>query len=442
MRRLTRWMTGAMAVAMLAPAASSAQEARPRVVALTGGNVVDIDTGRTTPDATVLIEGERIVAVGPAASVPVPAGAKMVPMAGRWLAPGLMNMHVHFGLKLPGAAGAELVNETDGAQALRMADNARRSLLAGVTTVRLTAEDRGLDFQLRRAINAGQAVGPRIESAGELIVPTGGHGSLEADGPAEFSKVVREQIKRGASWIKIAISGGISDTHGAIGAAPMTDAELSTVLDVAKRNGVKVTAHNGSSVAAMQALKFGIDCFEHGYHLNDQVLAEMKKQGTWLVPTIVVSQPGAYEFYRKIGSPPWYLDRVASVGKDHWAVLQKAIRLGVNVALGTDQFPYEPNSGTTATVHEAELYVKAGMTPLAALQAATIQPARMLGLDKQVGRIAPGQYADIVALDADPVQDIGALRSLDFVMKGGIVYRDDDNPAAIDRIDPQTGKVS
>lgn len=426
------WRTALAALAAVSATAVAAQEATP-VTALVGGNVVDIDTGATTRDAVVLVQGERILRVGPAASVPVPAGAKVVPMAGKWLVPGLMNMHVHFGLKLPGAEGNALINETDGEEALRMADNARRSLLAGVTTVRLTAEDHGIDFMLKRAIAKGQAVGPRIESAGELIVPTGGHGSLEADGPAEFSKVAREQIKRGASWIKIAISGGISDTHGSISAAPMTDAELSTIIDVAHRNGVKVTAHNGSSEAALQALKFGIDCFEHGYHLNDEVLIKMKAQGVWLVPTMVVSQPGAYEFYRKIGSPSWYLDRVASTGKDHWAMLQKAIRMGINVALGTDQFPFEPNDGTTATVAEAELYQKAGMTPLAALQAATIRPAKMLGLDADVGRIKAGQYADIVAVDADPTKDISALRTLDFVMKGGAIYRDDDHPETIAR---------
>lgn len=426
------WRTALAALAAVSGTAVAAQEATP-VTALVGGNVVDIDTGATTRDAVVLVQGERILRVGPAASVPVPAGAKVVPMAGKWLVPGLMNMHVHFGLKLPGAEGNALINETDGEEALRMADNARRSLLAGVTTVRLTAEDHGIDFMLKRAIAKGQAVGPRIESAGELIVPTGGHGSLEADGPAEFSKVAREQIKRGASWIKIAISGGISDTHGSISAAPMTDAELSTIIDVAHRNGVKVTAHNGSSEAALQALKFGIDCFEHGYHLNDEVLIKMKAQGVWLVPTMVVSQPGAYEFYRKIGSPSWYLDRVASTGKDHWAMLQKAIRMGINVALGTDQFPFEPNDGTTATVAEAELYQKAGMTPLAALQAATIRPAKMLGLDADVGRIKAGQYADIVAVDADPTKDISALRTLDFVMKGGAIYRDDDHPETIAR---------
>lgn len=425
--------TIALATSVALTAQAFAQVPVKAVTALVGGNVVAIDGGAPITNATVLIEGERIVQVGPSASVPVPAGARIVPMDGKWLAPGLMNMHVHFGLKLPGKSGNELLNETDAEEALRMANNARLTLQAGVTTVRLTAEDHGIDFALKRAITSGQAVGPRIESAGELIVPTGGHGFLEADGAAEFSKAARTQIKRGASWIKIAISGGISDSHGSISAAPMTDDELSTLIEVAHRNGVKVTAHNGSTEAALQALKFGIDCFEHGYHLNDEVLKQMKAKGVWLVPTMVVSQPGAYEFYKKIGSPDWYLDRVASTGKDHWAMMQKAVKMGINVALGTDQFPFEPNGGTTATVAEAELYVKAGMTSLQALQAATIQPAKMLGLDKDVGRIQAGQYADIVAMSADPTKDISALRGIGFVMKGGAIYRDDVDPARIDR---------
>jgi imidazolonepropionase-like amidohydrolase len=388
----TRWLM-ACAASLCATAAIS-QTAAPST-ALVGGTVVDIDTGKSIPDAVVIITGDRITAMGPAATVPVPEGARRVPMAGKWLMPGLMNMHVHFGLKLPGAEGDALANETDGELTLRMAANARRSLLSGVTTVRLTHTDNGNDFALKRAIAAGQARGPRIETAGELIVPTGGHGFRETDGPYGFAQAARTQIKRGASWIKIAISGGISDTHGDISAAPMTDDEMRTLIEVAHRNGVKVTAHNGSVAAAEQALRFGIDCFEHGYHLDEATLRQMKTKGVWLVPTMVVSQPGAYEFYKKIGSPPWYLERVASTGKDHWAMLQTAIRLGVNIALGTDQFPFEPNDGTTATIAEAELYVKGGMTPLQALQAGTIAPARMLGIDKDVGRIKAGQYADL-----------------------------------------------
>lgn len=411
-------------VAQQAPAPGSLPIVAP-VVALTGGTVVDVDGGPAIPNAVVLIEGERIKSIGTAAAVAVPAGATVVPMNGRWLIPGLMNMHVHFGLKLPGAAGAALADETDAQQALRMASNARLSLLAGITTVRLTGEDHGNDFALKAAIDRGEVVGPRIQTAGEIIVPTGGHGFLEADGPYALAHAARAQIKQGATWVKIAISGGIADTHGSIEAAPMTDEELSTLIEVAHRNGVKVTAHNGSTEAALQALKFGIDGFEHGYHLNEDVLRQMKAKGVWLVPTIVVSQPGAYEFYRKIGSPPWYLARVESTGRAHWAMLQKAIRLGVPVALGTDQFPFEPNGGTTATVREAELYVEAGMTPLQALQAGTTQTAKMLGMDADVGRLKTGQYADIVALDADPIKDIRALRSINFVMKGGAVVRND-----------------
>ena len=397
----------------------------PTVTALVGGTVVATDGGPEIKNATVLIAGERISQVGPAASTAVPSGAKIIPMTGKWLIPGLMNTHVHLGLKLPGAAGDSLATETDTEEVLRMAGNARLSLLSGVTTLRLVGEDHGTDFALRKAIESGQVLGPRIKTAGEVIIPTGGHGSMEADGPYGFAHVVREQIKSGADWIKIAISGGISDSHGSVSAAPMTDEEMSTLIEVAHRNGIRVTAHNGSNEAARQALRFGIDGFEHGYHLEPAILKDMKAKGVWLVPTIVVTQPGALEFYHKIGSPPWYLERVRITGADHWAMLQNAIRMGVLIALGTDQFPFEPNDGTTATVAEAELYVKAGMTPLQALQSATTQAAKMLQMDADLGSIAQGKYADIVALDADPIKDIHALRTIGFVMKGGVVVRDD-----------------
>jgi imidazolonepropionase-like amidohydrolase len=414
------------ACAILALATGAAWgAATSSVTALVGGTVVGVDTGHEMSDATVIIDGERIVSVGPAASTPIPTGAKVIPMKGKWLIPGLMNMHVHLGLKLPGAAGDSLAMETDTEEVLRMAGNARLSLLSGVTTLRLVGEDHGTDFALRRAIDGGEVVGPRIKTAGEVIVPTGGHGSLEGDGPYGLAHLVREQIKSGADWIKIAISGGISDSHGSISAAPMTDEEMSTLIEVAHRNGIKVTAHNGSNEAARQALKFGIDGFEHGYHLNKEILADMKAKGVWLVPTIVVTQPGALEFYQKIGSPPWYLERVKITGADHWAMLRNAIHMGVKIALGTDQFPFEPNDGTTATIAEAELYVKAGMTPLQALQSATTQSAKMLDMDAEIGTITAGKFADIDAVDADPLQDIHALRTIGFVMKGGVVVRDD-----------------
>jgi imidazolonepropionase-like amidohydrolase len=421
--KLVQTIRAALMLVLLGAAANA--WAAGQIKAIVGGTLVDVNNGHTISDAVLLIDGERIEAIGPAGAVSVPAGAQVIHAEGKWLLPGLMNMHVHFGLKLPGAAGESLTNETDVEEVLRMAGNARLSLLSGVTTVRLVGEDHGTDFALRRAIDNGEVTGPRIKTAGEVISPTGGHGSLQADGPYALAHAVREQIKQGADWIKIAISGGISDTHGDISAAPMTDEELSTLIEVAHRNGIKVTAHNGSSVAAHVAMKFGIDCFEHGYHFDLSVLKEMKAKGVWLVPTIVVTQPGALEFYRKIGSPPWYLERVKSAGVDHWAMMQNAIRLGINIALGTDQFPFEPNDGTTATVAEAELYVKAGMTPLQALRAGTVNSAQLIGMEKDLGTLEPGKFADVIAVTADPVQDIRALRTIGFVMKGGAVVRND-----------------
>jgi len=406
-------------------AVGMSQPAAAQLVALTGGNVVDLDGKAAIRDAVVIVDGDRIRAIGPAASTPVPDGATIVPLAGKWLIPGLMNMHVHLGLNLPGAG--RLYNEKPEAKSLRMLRNAQQSLMSGVTTIRLTGEDGGVDFAVKNAIDNGVFDGPRIHTAGESIVPTGGHGKLEADGPSAIAKGVREQIKRGATWIKLGISGGISDERGAIAASPFTDEEMKVAIDVAHRNGVKVTGHTGSPAASEFALQQGIDGFEHGYFFTPQILKEMKTKGTWYVPTIVVSQKGALEFYRKIGSPPWYLERQASVGKIHWETLKAAIKAKVNIALGSDQYPFEPNEGTTATVREAELYAEAGMTSLEALRAATIEPARMLGVEASVGVLKPGFLADIVAVDADPSADIRALRTIGFVMKGGKIVRHDSN---------------
>jgi imidazolonepropionase-like amidohydrolase len=186
-----------------------------------------------------------------------------------------------------------------------------------------------------------------------------------------------------------------------------------------------VAAHSGSTAATNTAIDAGIDSIEHGYILDRKVLARMKKNGTWLVPTIVVSQPATQPFFERIGSPEWYLKRRDSVGKQHWRSLQMAIEEGVNIALGTDQLPQEPNDGTTATAREARYYVEAGMTPLQALRSATIAPATMLGVDNETGSLEPGKFADIVAVTRDPVKDISALDDILLVMKAGEIYRND-----------------
>ena len=395
--------------------------------AIVGGTVVNLDGEAPIENAVILVEGERIAAIGAAGSVEIPDGAGQIDAGGAWLIPGLMNMHVHLGLILPGKMKAELQNESEAALALRMAANARESLQAGVTTIRLTGDTAHADLALMRAINKGQADGPRIFSSGEALTITAGHGSKKDgknyDGPDQLVKAARTQISAGAKWIKILISGGIATAGGDLDAVLMTPGEISAVIDAAHRFGVKVTAHSGSPTATSIAVDYGLDCVEHGYFLDRPTLKKMKENGTWLVPTIVVSQPATEPFFKAIGSPPWYLARRDSAGIAHWKALQMAIEEGVNIALGTDQFPHEPNDGTTATAREAQYYAEAGMTPLQALRSATIEPARLLEAEDEIGSLETGKYADIVAVDSDPTEDVKALRNILLVMKGGKVYR-------------------
>ncbi len=416
---------GAIVLAVFCGTQAMAQDR----IALVGGSVVDIETGEALDNAVVLIEDERIAAVGKTGEVEVPAGTETIDASDLYLIPGLMNMHVHFGLVLPGKLSAELANETEGELTLRMAKNAYDSLLAGVTTIRSPGSDRHGDLALRKAIAKGEVHGPRIFSAGESLVITGGHGSGSGmtynDGPYELVKAARREISAGADWVKIMISGGIATDGGGLAEALMTPEEIEAVIDAAHRFGAKVAAHSGSSRATSIAVDAGIDSIEHGYFLDRAVLKKMAKAGTWYVPTIVVSQPASADFFERIGSPQWYLERRESAGKEHWKALQMAIEEGVKIALGTDQMPHEPNDGTTATAREAQYYVEAGMTPLQALQSATIQTARMLDADEDIGSIDVGKYADIVAVPANPATDIKALREIRLVMKGGKIYRDE-----------------
>ena len=417
-----------LALPSIAPAAT--------VRVITGVNVVNLEGGAPLRDAVVVITDDRITAVGRRGQVPVPAGAEELKLPGKWLMPGLMNTHVHFGLVLPGKMMEDAANETDGGLALRMLANARQSLLAGTTTVRTPGEDKDAVFALKASIDRGEHLGPRIWPAGRAIVPTGGHSSEPVldgiDGPDEVRQEARRQILLGAKWLKIMITRGIASS-GEMRASDMTVEEMRAATDVAHRQGVKVSAHSASPQATLEALEAGVDSFEHGYFLTEDVFRKMKAQGAWYVPTIVVSQAGAMEFFRKIGSPPSYLERVQSVGKAHWAALEAAIRVGVNIAMGSDQFPFEPNEGTVASIREIELYREAGMTNLQALRTATVDAARMLGAEQELGTVAAGKYADLIAMDRDPTEDVRALRTLSWVMKGGAVVRDDADPSALAR---------
>lgn len=261
--------------ALFVPLGPAHGQDAPTALAIVGGAVVDVETGQTLEDATLLIEGNRLTAVGRGADVAVPEGTPTIDASGLWLLPGLMNMHVHFGLVLPGAAGAALANETEAELAFRMAENARATLEAGITTVRVPGDRGHVDIALKHAIERGAAHGPRIFSAGEMVQVTGGHGAAVGeegnDGPYEFAKATRTEIRAGAAWIKLAISGGIATPGGDIAASFMTTDEMAAVTDIAHRHGAKVTAHSGSPQATLDAIEAGVDCIEHGYFLTPEV---------------------------------------------------------------------------------------------------------------------------------------------------------------------------
>jgi imidazolonepropionase-like amidohydrolase len=401
----------------------------PSQTVLTNCSVVDVLSGSVTPGSGVWIDGNRIAGIGPVDELTQRANAaKLVDLAGAHVLPGLVNMHVHFGLTLPGPDQYRMQLESGAALALRMARNAREALLAGVTTVRLTGERLHADFALRASIASGETLGPRIFTAGMACIATGGHGhtfagTIEADGPAEFRKVVRLQLKEGADLIKICISGGIAGEHEAIRDAQLSKPEMRAIMETAHGSGKKVTAHAGPPGAIRDAIKCGLDCVEHGYFLTEEVIRLMADRGVWLVPTIAVSR--CEEFYARIGAPDWMVRKALAAGEQHWAALEMAIRSGVSIALGTDMLPAEPYEGTTATVRELEFYVAAGMRPIEALRSATIKAAEWLDAQDRLGSIEVGKLADLIAVDGDPTADISRMRHLRFVMQDGRIVRHD-----------------
>ncbi|WP_380832128.1 amidohydrolase family protein [Sphaerisporangium rhizosphaerae] len=381
------------------------------------------------PDAAVHVRGERVLAVGSRAQIlrGIP-GVPVLDLDGAYLTPGLINMHTHLSLSLPGQGGDDVKGMGPHDLALYMADGARRTLACGVTTVRCVAEKDHADFALRRAIEAGRATGPRLYTAGRALVCTGGHGhegadTLECDGPDAFRRGVRSQIKAGADLIKVMISGGIAGEHERIDTPQLFADEMAAVLDTAHAWGRKVTAHAGPAAVIAQAVELGLDCVEHGYELTPAVAAAMAARGTALVPTLLVTR--CKEFFDELGVPGWMQCRALAAGPRHLDSYAMALAAGVTVMLGSDMPPFWPFEGTNATVRELEHMSEAGLGPAGALRAATLEPARWLGADDDLGTVEPGRYADLIAMDDDPLSTASAFRGVHWVMKGGRIVRDD-----------------
>jgi imidazolonepropionase-like amidohydrolase len=391
---------------------------------LTNLRLVDGVSPLVQDGRSIVVRDGVIEAIVPADQAP----GEVIDLGGAYVMPGLINMHTHFSLSLPGAGG-DAVSALDPHElALYMADGARRTLLSGVTTVRCVAEKGGADFALRRAIEAGHVPGPRIFTAGKALCCTGGHGhdaddTIECDGADAFARGVRSQVKAGADLVKLMISGGIAGENEQITTPQLTRAEMAAAISTAHAWGRKVTAHAGPAAIIAEAVELGLDCVEHGYELTPEVAQLMAARGTALVPTLVVTRAGA--FFDDLGVPPWMQERSLNAGPRHLESYRYALDAGVEVLLGSDMPPFWDFEGTSAVVRELEHMQAGGLAASDVIRAATAAPGRWLDAGDRVGTIAPGRFADLIAMPNDPTAGMAALRGIDFVMKGGVVVRDD-----------------
>src|SRR6184192_3221765 len=348
------------------------------------------------------------------------------------LLPGLIDMHTHLTFELSSLSYEGLKIST-AREALHGARNARRTLEAGFTTVRNLGAKDYADIALRDAINDGDVVGPRIVASGPAMGITGGHcdenllppafhfqGGGVADGVEAVQHKVREIIKYGAEVIKICATGGVLSKGDDPNASQFTLEELKAIAADAHRLGRRVAAHAHGAEGVRWASEAGVDSVEHGHLMDDAAIATLKKNGTYLVPTLFLAEYMQQNMEHS-EVPEFSKQKMRMVAAAAQQNVKKAFDAGVKVAFGTDAavYPHGWNAG------EFHVYVKLGMTPLAAIQTATINAADLLGWKDRVGTLEPGKWADIVAVDGDPTKDVTILEHVKFVMKGGVVYKND-----------------
>jgi imidazolonepropionase-like amidohydrolase len=424
----------ALAAVALAPYSFAAGEP-PKLTVLKAARLFDVKTGSAVTSAVVIVEGTRIKAVG--SGLPEPAGASVIDLGDVTLLPGFIDAHVH----LSGEMGenwyqdtVEELRRTVAEQAIRATDYARKTLMAGFTTVRNLGASDSVDIGLRNSINAGLVAGPRMLVSGHPLGARGGHCDITgfpynffghesgvaegiASGPDQFRDAVRLQLKYGADLIKVCATGGVLSLADSVDAPQLTQAEMDALVDEAHRLGKRVAAHAHGAEGAKVAIRAGIDSIEHGSFLDDQALDMMRKQGTYFVPTAMAVE---YSGRRARKFPPEIQVKATAAAAAHGDALRRAIRSGVKIAFGTDSAvsPHGLNA------EEFGLLVKHGMAPAAALQTIPTTAA-LLGLEKIIGSLEAGKEADIVAVAGDPLQDIHATEHVRFVMKGGTIYRKD-----------------
>lgn len=403
-----------------------------RVVAIRAGRMLDVVAGRMVEGATIVVRGERIEAVGPGGAVP--RGAEVVDLSGYTVLPGLIDMHTHITSDPSGGYADGRARQWPGYAALVGAKNAHITLLAGFTTIRNVGSGEWADVALRDAIRNGLLPGPRIFAGAYSLGITGGHCDTNgfrpdlgpepgpeqgiANGEDEVRRAVRYQIKYGADQIKICATGGVLSDGDAVGVQQYTLEEMRTIVETARLAERKVAAHAHGLEGIKAAVRAGVASIEHGSILDDEAIRLMKEHGTYLVPTRMAFE-AVVNGARAGILAPWAAAKALEIDPFARESVARAIRAGVPIAFGTDAgvFPH----GTNAD--ELRLLVEAGMTPLQAIQSATLHAARLLDRENDLGALATGYLADIIAVRGNPLDDVAALRSVEFVMKGGEVYR-------------------
>jgi imidazolonepropionase-like amidohydrolase len=394
------------------------------------GHLLDVKSGKLLDAETIVVSGATIQSIAPSAQVTAQAGDAVIDLGGLTVLPGLIDVHTHLTMNPIFDPYYELT-QTAAKEAINGVANARTTLLAGITSVRNVGADGYTDVDLRDAINSGQVPGPHMLVSGPLIGITGGHcdenllpiqyhvvGDGVADGIAAVQHMVRQNIKYGADLIKICATGGVLSKGDDPQASQFTLEEMQAIVADAHRLGRKVAAHAHGAQGILWATEAGVDSIEHGSYINDEAIAEMKKRGTYLVPTVYLED----WMIEKGNLPPFYHQKMIDVSAVAKSNIKHAMQAGVKIAMGTDAAVYP--HGLNA--HELDVYVnQLGMAPLAALQTATINAADLMGWTTKTGTLEPGKWADIIAVEKNPLDDIRTLQDVKFVMKAGMVYKNE-----------------
>jgi imidazolonepropionase-like amidohydrolase len=423
---LIRRISAFLCVTLLV-AAAAGQAPAPKTVVIKAGRLLDVKTGKTLTNQTIVIQGDKIASVG--SNAQTPREATVIDLSNATVLPGLIDAHTH--ITFNPSFGYQTLGISMPREALIGAKNARVTLEAGITTVRNVGASGYTDVALRDAINAGDVPGPRMLVSGPALSITGGHCDQNllpfeyhatnegtADGIEAVQHKTREIIKYGADVIKICATGGVLSKGDDPNASQYTLEEMKAIVADAHRLGRKVAAHAHGAQGVIWASEAGVDSVEHGHLMNDEAIATLKKNGTYLVPTLYLVD-WQRENAAKANLPEYAKKKMELVSEVGQANIRKAIAAGVKIGMGTDAAVYP--HGLNA--HELGVYVRLGMTPLQAIQTATINDADLLGWSDKIGTIEPGKFADIIAVDGDPLQDVATLQNVKFVMKGGEVVK-------------------